>query len=307
MSNIVFVGLGQMGAHLAAHIAAAGDTRGVVVHGYDIDAERTRQVTTGSSLEPLVTPGALVEAVGAASTVCLSLPGGDAVRSLLLDDLGPEALTDTTVIDFSSIAPEVAREICDRMTGAGCTYIDAPVTGGVIGAEAASLVVMVGAPRDALGADTWIVDAVASRVVYVGSVGLGSLLKTVSNMIGNVIALVSIEGIVMALKSGIEEDVLLDVLNHGPARTYFSEVRYPRYVATGTFDSGMKLSLVNKDLEIARAAAEDCEVDLVVSAAGMQLWKTALDEAGGSADTTRVVESVTRRIAGMEWQDVDRT
>jgi 3-hydroxyisobutyrate dehydrogenase-like beta-hydroxyacid dehydrogenase len=117
-------------------------------------------------------------------------------------------------------------------------------------------------------------------------------------MIFNIGSLATMEGIVVARKAGVPDDVLLDVLNHGTAATYFSQVRYPKYVRTGGFDAGMRIGLVNKDLDIALDAAAEAGCDLRMCGAGRAMWAEALEALGPDADSTLMMDAVARAATG---------
>jgi 3-hydroxyisobutyrate dehydrogenase len=299
--RIVFVGLGQMGFHLARHVQAAAGPRGVAVHGHDVDEERRTAAAASYGLDVV---DDMMELVASGTLVCLSVPDGTVVEEILRTQF-PEASWDgVAVLDFSSVAPDHAQRFAGQLAERGGLYFDAPVTGGVVGADEGTLTTMIGGHAAVPEDLEWVPRSFSSTVVWTGPSGTGALLKSISNMIGNIASLVTMEGIVLARSAGIPDDVLLSVLNNGPARSYFSSVRYPRYVVPGTFDAGMKLGLVNKDLGIALAYAMELGIQPELCLMGRELWRTALRRAGSEADTTRIIETVALHAAGREWQDI---
>ena len=169
----------------------------------------------------------------------------------------------------------------------------------MFGAEQGTLTTIAGADEEAMRELCWIPESFSARVVLAGTVGAGSLLKTLNNMIFNIGSLATMEGIVVARRAGVPDDVLLDVLNHGTAATYFSQVRYPQYVRTRGFDAGMRIGLVNKDLDIALDAAAEVGCDLRLCHAGRAMWTEALDSLGADADSTRMMDVVARAVTGV--------
>jgi 3-hydroxyisobutyrate dehydrogenase len=289
--TVLFVGLGRMGFHLVRHVAAAATDRSVDVRAFDVDpAARQRVADAGVSIVDELSTD-----LGAGDIVCLSVPDGRAVRAVT-DALAPRR--GLTILDFSSVKPADARALAADLASFGVTYIDAPVTGGVVGAEQGTLTTIAGASEDAMGELRWLPDSFSARVVLAGTVGAGSLLKTLNNMIFNIGSLATMEGIVVARKAGVPDDVLLDVLNHGTAATYFSQVRYPKYVRTGGFDAGMRIGLVNKDLDIALDAAAEAGCDLRMCGAGRAMWAEALEALGPDADSTLMMDAVARAATG---------
>ncbi len=299
-ARIGFAGLGQMGFHLAGHVEAAATARGVSVVAYDPSAEmRERAVAAGRTTtdEPLTE-------LGDGDLLCISVPDGAAVRAVIagLGDLG--RCSGLVILDFSSVSPGDAVEIGTMAATHGVRYVDAPVTGGVAAAELGTLTTIAGSNEADLEAIAWVAEAFSKKVVYAGQLGSGALLKSVNNMIFNVASIASMEGILLARSAGITDDVLLDVLNNGTGVTYFSQVRYPRYIASGGFDAGMRVGLVNKDLQIALDAAEAAGVDLEFCNIGRRMWADALDVLDPGADSTEMMDMVSKRVSGVPVRDV---
>jgi 3-hydroxyisobutyrate dehydrogenase len=236
--------------------------------------------------------------LGVGDVLCLSVPDGSAVRAVLAELGDLDARAGLVVLDLSSVSPGDTVEIGEAMATHGIRYVDAPVTGGVAAAELGTLTTIVGSHVSELGDVAWVVDAFSKKVVYAGRPGSGALLKSVNNMIFNIASIASMEGILLARSAGIADDVLLDVLNHGTGVTYFSQVRYPRYIATGGFDAGMRLGLVNKDLQIALDAATEAGIDLQLCRTGRQMWASALETLGPAADSTEMMDVVSKRVTG---------
>jgi 3-hydroxyisobutyrate dehydrogenase len=317
--RIVFAGLGRMGFHLARHVAAAATSRGVAVEAFDVDPAARQRMRSGerrSAAEAASTAGErrrrvrraspnitviekLPTDLGEGDVVCLSVPDGRAVRAVVAS-LGPlDGADGLMILDFSSVSPADARAIAADLAPAGVTYVDAPVTGGVVGAEKGTLTTIVGAGAETMQRLRWIPESFSARVVLAGAIGAGALLKTLNNMIFNVASIASMEGIVVARRVGVPDDVLFDVLNHGTAANYFSQVRYPQYVRTRSFDAGMRVGLVDKDLQIALDAAAEAGCELRLCNTGRELWAEALDALGPDADTTMMMDVVARASTGV--------
>lgn len=299
--RIVFVGLGQMGFHLARHIQGEARGRGVEVQGYDVSEARRRAAAEAYGLDVLEEVGGCVTD---GTLLCLSVPDGVAVEVVLRSQLPEGSLSGVGVMDFSSVAPAQARHFASTLSERGGVYLDAPVTGGVVGARDGVLTTMIGGEAATREEFEWVPRSFSSTVVWTGPSGTGALLKSINNMIGNIASLASMEGIVLARTAGIPDDVFLTVVNNGPARTYWSAVRYPQYVLPGSFDAGMKLGLVNKDLGIALDAALALGVQPTMSLAGRELWRTAMRRAGADADTTRIIETVALQVSAREWSEI---
>ncbi len=291
--RVVFAGLGRMGFHLVRHVAGATTTP---VNAYDVDpAARARLADASPDITVI---DAMPTDLGEGDVLCLSVPDGRATRAAVAS-LGPlDRASGLAILDFSSVAPADAKAIAADLAPSGVTYIDAPVTGGVLGAEKGTLTTIVGAEAETMEPLGWIPESFSARVVLAGVVGAGALLKTLNNMIFNVSSIACMEGIVVARRAGVPDDVLLDVLNHGTAANYFSQVRYPQYVKTRTFDAGMRVGLVDKDLQIALDAAAGAGCDLRLCGTGREMWAAALEALGPDADTTMMMDVVARATTG---------
>lgn len=292
--RVGFAGLGQMGFHLAQHIQAAASAHDATVVGYDPSpATRERASAAG-----LVTVDEPFQRLGSGDVLCVSVPDGAAVRAVL-DGLGDlDACSGLVVLDHSSVSAEDAVALSQAMAVHGIRYIDAPVTGGVLAAEQGTLTTIIGAPEPDLVAVGWVPGAFSKRVVYADRAGAGALLKSINNMIFNIASIASMEGILLARSAGIADETLLDVLNNGTGVTYFSQVRYPKYIATGGFDAGMRVGLVNKDLQIALDAARAIGVELPLCTTGRAMWGTALEVLGPNADSTEMMDVVSKAVTG---------
>ncbi len=305
--QILFAGLGKLGHLLVGHLAGPAADRGVRLYVHDLDAAVTERVAADCGAVAVTS----VEEVPAAETlVCLCLPGGAAIEAVVAASQRAGLLTEGgVVLDFSSVPPDFARDFAARLAEHGVSYLDAPITGGLAAARTGEAVTMAGGPREVLDEVRWVADTFSSRVVPTGPPGSGALLKTVNNLVGNVAAIAAMEGIGILRKAGLADEAILEVLNNGPAATYFSQVRYPDYVMPRTYRSGAELGLVNKDLGIAVDAVQRLGALPPLSMLAREMWRGALTRYGADGDMTMMLDFVTRLSLGDSWFDVigDRT
>lgn len=304
MNELLFIGLGNMGIELARHVNREAGSRGFHAVGYDLDPARGRLAEERFGMSCSSDVDALE---GELSVLCLSVPDGKAVKSALSSVRLKERLRGAVVFDFSSISPAEAVSIASDLESINATFFDAPVTGEVRRGADGTLVTMVGGQSSRFEDFAWVPESFSRSVVRAGKNGNGALLKTLNNMIANVAAVASMEGMSLARKAGIDEDAFLEIFNSGVARTHFSAVRYPDHIATGAFDHGFPLGLVNKDLTIAAESAEAMGAHPSVFAAALALWREALAEFGPSGDTTRIIEVVASRTVGETWSSLIET
>lgn len=284
--RVAVVGLGRMGGALAARLVAAGHE----VHGADpLAAARQRLAEAGGAASATV-----AEAVRRAEVVVLLLPDSDAVESVLGDPVVRAALApDAVVVDSGSSDPARTRALAEGLAQVGIDLVDAPVSGGVLGAENGTLTVMAAGP-DALLDRVEPVLEVFGRVVRVGPVGAGHAVKALNNLLSASHLLLTSEAVLAGRRFGIEPAVLIDVVNGSSGRSGSSELKWPRYVLPGTFDSGFSLALMVKDARIARGLLEATGVDSGVAAATLSSWQTALDELEPGADHTEIARWLDR-------------
>jgi 3-hydroxyisobutyrate dehydrogenase-like beta-hydroxyacid dehydrogenase len=290
------VGLGAIGEHLARHLA--GLTGGICVH--DIRDEPVRRLVSAIGAEPA---DSLAELAGRCGVVVLSLPNTAIVEEVVLGESGlHEGLAPgSLVIDCSSISPSASRAIHDDLAARGVEFVDAPVAGGVEGARPGTLTVMVGGSEAGAARAEPYLRAFADRVRVMGGPGAGQTMKTVNNMIGNMAFTVTNEALTLGLQAGLDLEAMLEVINSGPAWNNATLVRFPDHIVTGKYSAGMKIGLVNKDLDICADLASELNVPLFFSRVGHQYWKHAVSRGLAEADTTRIFPAMYELLTGHHY------
>lgn len=278
-ATIAFVGLGRMGVPMAARMVAAGHT----VYGYDIaDGARRRLEQVGGK------PLSVLAEVAGAQVIILMLPDSAAVSAVLHDTaLGPKLRSGTTIIDMSSSEPMATRKLAEDVTRRGMRLLDAPVSGGVKGAEAGKLTIMVGAP------ETDYVDLAAllapmGRVVRAGDVGAGHAIKALNNLLSAAHLLVTSEAMRVGQQFGLDPKVMLDIFNTSSGRSGSTENKWPNFIISGKYDSGFALRLMVKDMKIAVGLGEDVGVPMALGEVAQALWQDAADALPATADHTHI-------------------
>ncbi|TCP56397.1 3-hydroxyisobutyrate dehydrogenase [Tamaricihabitans halophyticus] len=284
---IGFVGLGRMGAPMARRLAAAGYR----VRGFDTSAE----ARTALAAELTVVDSLAELAEGAAVTI-LMLPSSPVVRAVLVEDGLLAALpANSLLVDMSSSEPMVTRELADLTEERGITLLDAPVSGGVRGAEQGELTVMAGGPADRVGEIRPLLDVLGQRVLHVGAVGAGHALKALNNLLSATHLLVSSEALLVGQAFGLDPQVMLDAINGSSGRSGSTEVKLPKFVVPGNFASGFGAGLMVKDMRIAVGLAEATGSPTPLGAAATELWRQAVTELPDDADHTEVIRWLQRR------------
>lgn len=229
------------------------------------------------------------------------LPSSREVVALLDGPDGLEAglQPGTLVIDCTSGDPERSRQIAGRLRERGVALVDAPVSGGVVGAEAGTLTAMVGAEGEDFDRARGVLEVFCSTILHVGPIGAGHALKAVSNAIlaSNIIAVA--EGMTAAVKAGVPAATALEVLNASNARSFASMELVPQRALTRAWPKTFKLALLDKDVKNALAVIDDAGLEARLLRTVSALLSEARTELGEEADHVEVVKLVEQE-AGVE-------
>jgi 3-hydroxyisobutyrate dehydrogenase-like beta-hydroxyacid dehydrogenase len=282
MRRIGFIGLGLMGQPMSRRLLEAG---------YPLTVwNRTRE----KAAPQLALGAAWADSPGAVSQAA------DIVITMVTDSAASEAVicgehgvlegahAGLTLIDMSSIAPEVSRAIAAQAKARGVLMLDAPVTGAPKAASEGKLGVMVGGPRDVFEGCRPVFDAFAAKVVYAGDNGMGTTLKLVNNLILGITIHAAAEALVLATKAGLDPQVVIDITSVGGARTGAMETRGPRMVRRD-FTSHFSANNMYKDLSTALKLAEECGVSLPVGSAAREVLRVVRAQGKGDLDSCAVL------------------
>lgn len=303
-SQIVFVGLGLLGSVLIRHLAPVANERRVALLVNDLDREAANRVAADH--EGVTAIETLADVPNGETVLCLCVTNAAAVTSVVEAAIAAGVLiSGSVVLDFSSVPPAFAAATAEQLAANGVKYIDAPLTGGMVAARSGTMVTMAGGDQGALDRVDWIARTFSQKVVWTGKSGNGALLKTINNWIGNSAAVAAIEGLVILRHAGLSNEAILSVLNNGPAATYFSMSRYPRYLTDREAPSGAELGLVTKDLHIAEEAAKQAGATPVLSLLAASMWQGAVTKYGTSGDMLQMLDYVSRSTFGKSWEEID--
>ena len=282
MQRIGFIGLGLMGQPISRRLLTAGYPLAV----WNRTAEKARSLLAAGAAWA-DSPAALAAASDVVITMVTDSAASEAVICGEGGVLGG-AHPGLTLIDMSSIAPDVSRSIAVRAGSRGVAMLDAPVTGAPLVAEEGKLGIMVGGPRDTFEACRPIFEKLAAKIVYAGDNGMGTTLKLVNNLILAVTIEVSAEALVLATKAGLDPQSVIDITSVGGAKTSAMEVRGPRMVQR---DFAPRFSADNmyKDLSTALRLAETCGASLPAASISLEILRTARAQGKGKLDSSIVV------------------
>ncbi len=280
------LGLGAMGSRIAARLLARGWQ--LSVH------DPNEQAVAAALALGAERCGSAAEVAGRAEVVLLSLPTPEVVREVAGQLTGGGPLR--VCVDLSTTGPAVSREVADLLAAAGIALLDAPVSGGVGGAEAGTLTVMAAGAETTLDEVRAPLDELAGSVFHVGEEpGLGQLAKVINNLLSATALVASAEAVALGVKEGLDAGVLLDVLNASSGRNSATATKLPQAVLTRSFDVGFALELMNKDVQICLREAREAGLQLPIGEAVARAVADACSTAAQGADCTEIVAQVERR------------
>ncbi|WDR02870.1 2-hydroxy-3-oxopropionate reductase [Devosia algicola] len=289
--NIGFIGLGVMGRPMASHLIAAGHT--VFLHR--VKAASQHLVEEGG--KALDSAKAVAEA---ADVIILMLPDTPDVQAVLFDANGvADGLSKgKLVIDMSSISPVETQNFAIRIADLGCDYVDAPVSGGDVGAKNAALTIMCGGSEQAFERARPLFELMGKNITLVGDVGAGQTTKVANQIIvGLTIAAVS-EALVFAKSAGADPAKVREALMGGFASSRILEVHGERMVKR-TFDPGFRIQLHRKDMSLAVDGAKALNLSLPNTAATQQLMNAAIARGDGDKDHSALIQTL-EALAGQK-------
>ena len=288
-----FVGVGRMGGPMANRLIDAGYRLCV----YDVSDEATG---------PLVARGAELaaspaEVASMAETVFMSLPTPDVVREVALGGNGGliNGSAVRTVIDLSTTGPGVATEVAGKLAEREIAWVDSPVSGGVTGAKAGTLAVMVSCPKPAYQTLEPVLK-VFGKLFHAGEKpGLAQTAKLANNLLAATAMVATSEAMAMGVKAGLDARVLIDIINASSGRNSASQDKFPRAILPRTFDFGFATGLSYKDVRLCVEEAEAMGVPMVVGGAVREMLAVTRARFGAGSDFTYIAK-VLEEWAGVE-------
>jgi 3-hydroxyisobutyrate dehydrogenase-like beta-hydroxyacid dehydrogenase len=280
-----FVGVGRMGGPMASRLLDAGHSLCV----FDTNAE---------VVNPLVARGAAMaasaeEVASKAEVVFMSLPTPPVVQSVSLGDRGVlRGSRVRTLIDLSTTGPTVAGVVARAAGERAVAWVDSPVSGGVAGAKAGTLAVMVSCAKPTFGQIDPLLKTFG-KTFYVGDKpGLAQIAKLANNLLAAAALVVSSEAVAMGVKAGLDARVLIDIINAGSGRNSATQDKFPRSILPGTFDFGFATGLSYKDVRLCVDEAEALGVPMVAGAAVRQMLAITQAKFGADSDFTSIAKVV---------------
>jgi len=293
MKNIGFIGLGAMGKPMAANIVKAGYSLKV----FDL---------ASAAVEEMVAQGAIAvaspcEAAQGSDLVFMSLPNAAIVGNVVTADNGVlvGSHPGQIIIDLSSVTPGHTKKMATLAATKGVEYLDAPVSGGVAGAIAGTLTIMVGGELAVFEHCREILQVIGKKLYHVGAVGAGDTLKLVNNMLLGINMAGVAEALTLGVKAGLDPKVMLEVIGVSSGRSYALEAKVPNFVLQGNFEPGFAIDLQYKDLEMATQTAKELGMPLLLTTLAQQVYETARASNLGRKDISAII-TLLEKLADVE-------
>jgi 2-hydroxy-3-oxopropionate reductase len=284
MSKVGFVGLGIMGTPMAANLIAGGHE----LYLYDIRPPKAELTDKGGKA-----CASAKDVAEKADIIIIMVPDTPDVDAALFAKNGvAEGLSKgKTVVDMSSISPIETKEFAKKINALGCDYLDAPVSGGEVGAKAASLTIMVGGPQGAFDKVKPLFELMGKNITLVGGNGDGQTTKVANQIIVALTIEAVGEALLLAAKAGADPAKVRQALMGGFASSRILEVHGDRMVKR-TFDPGFRIELHQKDLNLALSTARKIGLSLPNTATAQELFNTCAAHGGSKWDHSGMVKAL---------------
>jgi len=286
MADVGFIGLGIMGRPIAGHLLTAG--------------HRLFILRKSAAAEEMIAGGAVAcaspkEVAERSEVVILMVPDTPQVEDVLFGELGVSrgVSAGDLVIDMSSISPLATKEFAAKLRMTGVAYLDAPVSGGEVGAKAATLTIMVGGPSDAFARAKPLFDCMGKNITHIGPNGDGQTAKVANQMIVALTIAAVGEALLFASKAGADPAKVREALLGGFATSRVLDVHGKRMLER-TFNPGFRITLHHKDLALALASADALDLPLPLTALCQQMFNAACAAGEGALDHSALVRSLER-------------
>lgn len=277
---------------MARRLLAAGHPLTV----FDTDAGLVRSLAD----EGARAAGSPSEVASAAEIVLVSLPTPAVVHDVALGPGGiGEGRRVQVFVDTSTTGAAYARRIAEGLGAKGIVAVDAPVSGGLPGAEAGTLALMLACPEETFARVKPVMEVLGKPFFIGAEAGQGQMMKLLNNLLSATAMAISAEALVVGVKAGLDPNLMMEVVNAGTGRNSATVTKIPKHVIPRTFDVGFPVSLLEKDVRLCLEEAAALNVPMVVGTAVRQLLAITSATEGREADMTEVVK-ILERWAGVE-------
>lgn len=274
--KLTFIGLGNMGLPMANNLVKAGYN--VIGYNRSKGAEQ-RFLEEGGS-----TAASLAEAAAEADIIMTCLPMPRDVLDVYLGSNGiiEHAKHGALLIDFSTVSPEVNRKTAQAANEKGLRFLDAPVSGGTVGAAAATLSIMVGGSKQDYDEAQPVLRRLGSNIYYVGETGSGTVVKLVNQLMVGIHSQAASEALLLGERLGVKQELLFSILDNSFAQSRIMDRHYSQFITKDSYTAGFAIKLLHKDVQLAKEMAAEHHISIPLGEEIFHILSAA--EASGLAD-----------------------
>ena len=291
MASVGFIGLGNMGGPMSRNLVRAGHT----VQGFD----RSQEAMNFAAQAGVRAAGSVKEAATGVELVFTMLPVGANVREVIMEDgVLAAAAPGTLIVDCSTIDVETARAAHAAATAAGFAMLDAPVSGGTVGADAATLTFMCGGEASTFDRVAPVLAAMGANIVHCGGPGMGQVTKICNNMIAGINYVAVAEAFTLGERLGVDRQVLYDVISTSTGSSYILNKScplpgpVPTSPSSNGYEPGFAAKLMLKDLRLSQAAAQTAATPTPLGAVATAAYAMHINNGFGELDSASVAKLI---------------
>ena len=276
------IGLGNMGRPIAENLLRNGFSLSIFAR-----KDQVREEMRALGADVALSPGALAKR---SDIIILVVTDSNAVGEILFkrDGICGGAAKGTIVVDMTTSDPQFSQRFANRLWKKGIEYLDAPISGGVLGARNGQLLIIAGGKKEIYERCIAVFEAVSKKTIYMGEVGSGHLTKLIHNQLTFATFLANCEAVVLGEKLGLSMDSMIEVFNHGTARSYSTEVRFPKFILQKTYDFGSTFGTVYKDISMVRKLGRRAGLRLPISTCVYNYFRYAVDRGDREGDWSKM-------------------
>lgn len=290
VERIGIIGLGFMGRPIAENLLKNGFPLTIYAR-----KEQVKEEMKALGAEVARSPEAMAEQ---SDIILLVVTGVSAVRELLFGKNGiiKGAAEGTVVVDMTTSDPKFAEGFAKRLSEKGIEHLDAPISGGALGARDAQLLIIAGGKKEAFDRCMPVFKTISKKSIYMGKSGSGHLVKVIHNQLGFATFMANCEAVVLGEKLGLSIESMTEVFNNGNARSYSTEVRFPKFIIPKTFDFGSTIATVFKDISISRELESRAGMSLPINECTYNYLKHAVDIGAEKEDWSKVLLKIRAQL-----------
>ncbi|QLE79380.1 NAD(P)-dependent oxidoreductase [Francisella sp. Scap27] len=283
--NVGIIGLGNMGYGMCCSLLRHKFT----VIGTDLDVSKK----AAAKEIGVVIADDVKELCSKADIIILSLPMSKHVQQVIEGPAGiiKNAKPNTLIIDTSTSEPEITRQLASKLSSFGHQLLDCPVSGGPAGSKSGTMLMLVGGEESAFKRAETYLDALTSKIIYLGKSGNGNIAKLINNLLCAAHLVTTSEAVALGEKAGLDAEKLIEGLNAGSGSSAISQVNYPRWILNNAFDSGFTMQLMRKDVNLAKNLIGEMDMKLPVSEQISEIWAQSKDNIPNEYDFNCIVNN----------------